>query len=536
MIIDTDDPSIIEYLRKRQEAEEAMLKDDWPSERAVVQCHALPAWNRTEVLEGDALPKVLLDEQAEYVRHNGIIDVTICKYTSTEQKIKIKEQDAVNYFSQGMHVGGGPALPVLLPPGRKDPSVSGQLKLAIDVALAVPHMLATDKVVVVGSASMEGVTGASYYLMAGRVAQVDLWDPIGPEKQEVIEGTVFVHHRAQWPESQPIIADVVFCDAYANDTAIVFPVSARVYSIKDVGPGVEHKIKCYLPNAWRYGQLSDTVEVRWVSHPRIAGRYRRRLGDCAACRELDYKNTGYVFSDYQMSVWRDQHAYKYSGCVLSQHDRPPSQVYASTITWRTHAYSLTARPAGPTESLHMIQLDEEIPRQYLTGYGFYSMRGEAWKFVEYENERPDDLSWRDFQLQHVFELENRAIVLKVIPYVRASGAVRRARIKGNSGGGKDGNGLEDGNSKDGEIWCGILVVDTFVYLLTAREASSDVKSHLGYCYGPLVSPRSIGVWSLSRFGNIVAKGNTGAMLSARCVLARKTGRYETCGSYSFLDE
>lgn len=540
MIIDTEDDSIKAYLARRARIENQLLEEKWPSEPRTVETTALPQWDRSIEVEGDDLPRVLLDERAEYTISGGIIDVVLRRDTATEQHVKLLEREAISYFSEGRHVKKGMAMPALLPPPRRDPTVSGQMKLAIDVALTLPHMLKTDKVVVIGSAAYDGVTGASYYLMAGRVAQVDLWDPQGPEQTETIEGTVFCHHRAMWPKGRLVKADVVFNDAYDKDAerAVVLPVEARVYSLKDVGEGVEYEILARHPTAWRYGQLSDTGEVRWVSHPRIAGRYVRKLGDCAACRELDYKCTSYTMTDYQMSIWRDQHAYKTQRgltCVLSQHDRPLSQAIASTITWRTHATPLTVRRATRRDELNMIQLDEAMPRQYLTGYGFYCAKDQPWRFVEREEEKLGDAEWRDPPIRHNFKLPNKAICLEEIPYVRVTGGPGSLTHQETAATMTADGEFVPSKKVELRVWSALLVVDTYVYLLSVREAPGEVPSPRGYCYGPIVSPRSIGVWVAMRFGRKVSSGRTGQMLAMRSVLARRTGRYESLGAYSFLD-
>lgn len=538
MIIDMEDESIKNYLAQRQRVEKRLIEEKWPIVDQTIEVTMLPAWERSEELSGENLPKVLLDERAEFTITGGVIDVVVRRDTSTEQQVKILEREATSYYSEGRHVRPGMAVPVLLPPSRRDPSVSGQMKLAVDVALTLPHMLKTDRVVVIGSAAYEGVTGASYYLMAGRVAQVDLWDPQGPDCEEVVEGTLFRHHREYWPRDQCVEADVVFNDAYdkAAKRAIVLDVKARVFSLKDVGPAVEREIVKRHPTAWRYGQLSDTGEARWISHPRIAGRYVKKLGNCAACRELDYKNTNYVFSDYQLSIWRDQHAYKVTGCVLTQNDRPPSQTTASTITWRTHAFPLTVRLASRQDSLNMIELDEAMPRQFLTGYGFYCSRERVWKFMEREEEKPGDELWRDVAIKHSFPLPNKAICLQEIPYVKTVGGPAPTAIREVSPSITEVGEFVPGKATELRVWTALLVIDTYVYLLSVREAASEKPGSLGYCYGPVISPRSIGAWSASRFGRVVAQGRSGQMLAMRSVLARKTGRYENMGAYSFLED
>jgi len=387
------------------------------------------------------------------------------------------------------------------------------MKLSVDVALTLPFVKKTDKVVVIGSSSIAGESGESYKLLAGSVARVDLYDPgeIG-NVEEVIEGTLFSHHKQEWPVKDKVVADVVFTDAYANEAAIVFDVEARVYSFKEVGHNLEKVIRKKYPAAHRYVQLSQTGERRWVSHRRTAGVYGRRYGTCAACRELDYRGRDYQMTMFQYDVWVNQHTFGAGDCSIAQHARNPLQKYANTITWRTYPTPVAIElvKPDPNEVLMVTQIDDP-PRVRLSIHSFEH-------YGKYYRYREREATAEDPEIRPVgqrppanFEITTKSILLIPLADEYKYESAPKAAIYQ------------------------ILVVDTFVYML-AHEIGppSDPTREKGgvmeYVYGPVVSRHPIGPWHVYRAGAKVASGRSGFLLSMRLLQTRKERKYLDLGS------
>lgn len=208
----------------------------------------------------------------------------------------------------------------LLIPSRADDTVSGQMKIAVDVALVLPYVRVTDDVLVVGSANCNGI-GESYHLLAGSVKRVTCVDPQEIDTTYEMAGTVYERHAGQWDTTQPYIADVVLVDAFSPDQGTIMAgVDAREYSLKRTTDVRD------LAREWKttgeqyiYRQLSVTQEVRVTSQPRKSRPPLGRLGDCAACREVDsIWPTEFDFSPEQRKNWRIMHKYGAQTCRYMQ--------------------------------------------------------------------------------------------------------------------------------------------------------------------------------------------------------------------------
>jgi len=214
--------------------------------------------------------------------------------------------------------------PVSIPSGRRNKQVKGQLKLGLDVALALEHVRKSDEVIVIGSGS-EKYGGNSYYLLAGEVTSVVLYDERNLPRIEEINGTVFHWVNENWNEPE-VEADVVFMDAYdcENYKVLEFDIKARVYSVKTRDTTVKVP-----PGSYRYVQPRGVREWRQVSHPRLFKEYRPQLGDCPACVEFDYI-ADYNMNNFQLDIWRTLH---FGGtCVMAIKHRDMKLKYASWVT------------------------------------------------------------------------------------------------------------------------------------------------------------------------------------------------------------
>lgn len=168
-------------------------------------------------------------------------------------------------------------------PSRGAPS-TGQLKLFVDVYRMLPYLKKTDKVLVIGSASPGG--GKAYYLLAGKVLQVDLYDPLEEGTVEyTYAGTLFRYFKEYWTKEVRDY-DVVFQDAYSKEEgALFFPCfSARVWSIKCFS--VERWAEAWEEEYHVYGQIHKT-EKR-LSNVKVLYQGYHHVGSCPACVEIGY--------------------------------------------------------------------------------------------------------------------------------------------------------------------------------------------------------------------------------------------------------
>jgi len=263
-----DDPLFCEMYQREVEREEALSRGEVVRDDREILLTGLPQESGARrVVKSQEFSLMLIDDNVEYCEKRGVLQIVKDKNTATEETVEIKKTDAIDYYSRGKHVGEDRVLSVVpLPPSRGDPAVQGQMKLAIDVALTLPHVKITDKVIVIGSAGCTQSSGQSYELLAGQVDRVDLYDPDEPEDYcEVLEGTSFYHHKELWPEDKPVESDVVFNDAYDRDKAkaVELGVSARVYSLKDVGQGVGRRLRHRYPDGINYSHMTATRRKPW---------------------------------------------------------------------------------------------------------------------------------------------------------------------------------------------------------------------------------------------------------------------------------
>jgi len=173
-------------------------------------------------------------------------------------------------------------------PSRGAPA-TGQLKICADVVAMFVKLRKTDKVLVIGSSSEHEVTGSAYFMLAGRVAEVDMYDPYEVNYVEsVIKGTRFRFHKEFWTKKKIEGYDVVFDDAWLSGDTIVHDIRARecsqkVFSIKDHQRSVKRK-------GYYHGQI-HVAEKRFTNTPRYYQGYKH-VGTCVACREI-----GFFFPD-----------------------------------------------------------------------------------------------------------------------------------------------------------------------------------------------------------------------------------------------
>ena len=133
-------------------------------------------------------------------------------------------------------------------------------------------------------------------------------------------------------------------------TNAIVPFVAEAFSVKSAGSGAEQKrtadaYKKMGKKFHPYRQLSATHEWRLTSHPRYVGAYKRRLGTCAACVEIDYRlPEDFMFTDVQYQIIRDVHAYGQVKCSMTQTARPVDHEYATTVAMRTSFRPLYLTP------------------------------------------------------------------------------------------------------------------------------------------------------------------------------------------------
>lgn len=199
----------------------------------------------------------------------------------------------------------GPGCTVPLPPTRNE-NVTGQEKLSLDVAMLLPEVRSTDKVIVVGSYS-ENRGGQAYKLLIGRVSVIELYDPYEePSEETFLVGgctTVVRHIRDRWDPSKVAVCDVFINDAYdpIAKTLVDIKFVSRVYSVKRFGERI-------CSEGFVYDQIKKTDQKEWrhVSSHRRSFIYRPGLGDCVLCRELGYHSS--LRDDLFKTQWRLLHS------------------------------------------------------------------------------------------------------------------------------------------------------------------------------------------------------------------------------------
>lgn len=515
MRIDLQDPELLRLIAIEEERER-QLQEELAVSWKRVSVPAIEIEDAESELEGDDLALALFSSKVTYVEENGGVNIMVAEGTSTEQSFSIPVVACKKRINSDERLrGDGVVAP--LPPSRRDPSVGGQMKIAIDVALMLKDLRRTDKVVVVGSSITKGFSGESYRLLAGRVASVDLYDPGEPEtREEEIEGTWFRYHREEWPAGKEIVADAVFVDAFdvREGRALLFPIKARVYSIKDAqqpgAPPYEKPIVQMYPGARPYVQLSQTWERRWTNTDRTFHNYAGRLGSCAACREVDYRSR-YEFTPFQYDVWVSMHAYGVAHCAIATHIRPPHQTNISTLIWRTTPRPVVLLPYNKKDLVVMVdrQAPPIAPKE-TTGFEWYNqiyVYAEGGEGEEGEDDRPPAA-----RFPKNLQLSRSAVVLVNLP----------------------GRYVLEGSPKESK-WA-VLVIDSYVYALAyldgdlnhcRRQRRNGGEVIVDYAYGPVVSLKPIGQWWLYRFEQRIAAGASPAVLAMRVLLTRRTREYKT---------
>lgn len=185
-------------------------------------------------------------------------------------------------------------------PSRRTP-ITGQLKLFIDVFSMCRFMKQTDKVLVVGSNADAQKGGNSYMLLAGRVAQVDLYDPNEELTYErTVNGTIFRYFKSEYPRDEAKGYDVVFNDAYKDGKVVWVKLDGvRVFSQKSLTKLFDFRMTYGLEGTiFIYGQL-HTGEYRFSNVDRSYLSYNH-VGTCAACIEVGY--FGGQLTDYEKLI------------------------------------------------------------------------------------------------------------------------------------------------------------------------------------------------------------------------------------------
>lgn len=522
MWINLQDPELlrliaIEEARERELAEEAKFY----SKKMYVPDVQIEGGPGPE-LEDDDIAYALFSPRTQYEEKRGVVEMVYAQDTATEQRATLPLAVCKKKINLDRRLqGDGVVAP--LPPSRGDPTVSGQMKIAIDVALLLKDVRPTDKVVVIGSSTAEGFSGESYQLLAGAVAEVDLYDPGEPSSySETREGTVFRHHREPWPLNMRVEADVVFVDAYDSklNRALSLEVSARVYSVKDArypeASPYDKAFSVLYPGASQYVQLSATRERRWTNTDRSFRPYAGRLGTCSACREVDYR-ANYHFSPFQYDVWVSMHAYGVAKCAIATHVRPPVQTNISTLLWRTTVHPVILRPYDGKEVINLV--DREDPPRLLKETTGFEWQGRVYVYQRGGEDDGDD------------DRPERGRFPQNVPLPRT--AVALISMRGSYA-------LENSEAKS--LWA-LLVIDTYVYALSyvcgdleqgRRERVQGTRTIIDYVYGPLVASNPIGAWKLYRFERQVATGQTPATLALRILLARRTQAYKNLAAKKLM--
>jgi len=249
---------------------------------------------------------------------DGTPMIAVKRAWAEKEDIWVQEQEVLSSYVRNEVEQQNKRAQSMLIPSRGDASVSGQMKIAIDVALTLPLVKQTDDVLVVGSANVHG-PGESYDLLAGSVHTVTCVDPQEIEQTYDLNGTTYDRHKDIWEDEHPMVADVVLADAFCpGKGTIIGPVEARVYSLKVTADDPQLYDKWDVGGKkFEYLQLSTTVERRLTSHAREYHAPIGRLGNCAACREVDsIWPLSYDFSPTQLETWRKMHRYGPKNCDL----------------------------------------------------------------------------------------------------------------------------------------------------------------------------------------------------------------------------
>lgn len=284
----------------------------------------LPKWGQPQQISVPLLPSTdaqvqwAYGDSAEFVVReiNGIQMAMVKKQWNQPEMLMIPVETIVRSYIRIEDEQMIPEARVSLIPSRADDRVTGQMKIAIDVALMLPYMSPTDDVLVVGSANCNGI-GESYHLLGGTVATVTCLDPQEVPMNYEMNGTRFVRHVHAWGE-EIMQADVVFSDAWSPERGLIgAEVRARDFSLKVTAeePGLEARWQV-AQQVYPYRQVSRTNEIRLVSRPRNHSAPRHRLGSCPACVEVDSVwPREFNFNPGQRAVWRAMHRYGAETCT-----------------------------------------------------------------------------------------------------------------------------------------------------------------------------------------------------------------------------
>lgn len=250
---------------------------------------------KPEVRDDRPLINQVLDPEFTYQ------DISVTDYSvTTSRGISIVEKDElIDLCSrQAFCVEPTDCVGPLLPP--RGVECTGQLKLLADVVAMIPKVRKVDKVLVIGSSSELVASGYAYFLLAGRVAEVHMYDPAEKVTDTVvIRGTTFRFFKEFWRHREVKGFDVVFDDAWSHGSTIYHHIEAREYSQK-VFDIKEHRSKVR-QKGFYHGQI-HVKEKRFTKTPRYYRGYRP-IGSCVACIEIGYFDVAFdVYDTMILSV------------------------------------------------------------------------------------------------------------------------------------------------------------------------------------------------------------------------------------------
>jgi hypothetical protein len=150
-----------------------------------------------------------------------------------------------------------------------------------------------------------------------------LYDPVFSTNREYeLLGTKFFEIKKELKSSS---SEVFFNDAYdkKEKKIVIIPFTAKTYSLK-LTTNVQRITSS------KYYQLSATREAREVSHKRQYGEYKKRLGSCPICVELDYM-MDYSMSPFQMYTYISLH--KGLKCTMTKYFRSVEFEYINALSY-----------------------------------------------------------------------------------------------------------------------------------------------------------------------------------------------------------
>lgn len=528
-LTEAEQEELYEMYGREEDEKVRQLEAEFGTTQGIVELWSIMTGVSKMVATGNMLPLVLIDDSHEYTIKQNCIIVKECWPVNVEV-CRMGVGVARDFFTSRSYLPVGDTYVlnkvkptqerVPLPPSRRDASVTGQLKLMVDVALSLPYVKKTDVVCVLGSANTFGTAAAeSYRLLEGKVQTLILEDPFQPHVNENVNGTRVIGIPQEHPLTERVICDVYFNDASNSVNGklknVVVPFTARYFSLKCAGlkPEQLKVARSYKASGYKfytYTQISDTYEKRLTSEPRYFQNYVHRLGTCAACVEIDYHlPENFFFDDYQYRVIRDIHAYGQVHCTMARQSRPVSQTLVNTLVMRTMVVPLylttdVMEARGEGVPYHIGEREKIVNPMDLQGsaldvdnvrYFFTLEKDECMKAEEVV---------APLQLHQVIDYK---FVRQSVVFIDLGERPRRL-------------------NEIFKTWYGLLVVDTYVYEF---DYSMDGTGDL--CVGMFPTRCPVTKWWVSRFGTILQRGLTAASLAAAVTVLLRNHQYRKFGLF-----